>query len=374
MQRWKILAEICLEVFSFLTGVLVLLFVIPKLLGFFWPFAVGWIIAALASPLCSYLVRHLKLTHKWASAIIILMVVLILSAAGYLFICTAGRELLLLLSDISGYYTVFKDIINDTGEELTRLVSPVAPDFGAFIGNISQGIIRPAGTFANQVAPSAIKFFGQAASNLTNGFIGVVVMILSAYLFIADREKLASFIKRVLPAEDQKKMMDIRSRLIGALEGFFVAQLKIMAIIFIILLSGFLILRNPYALLLALIITILDLLPFLGTGTVLIPWALFLVLKHDFRKGAFLLILYVTCLLARQLLQPKIIGDSVGLDTLSTLVLIYTGYKLNGVRGILIALFVGIVLTTFYHLGLFDHKAERIRKLWESYRHCEDSC
>ena len=374
MQRWKILAGICLEVLSFLISILVLLFVIPKLLGFFWPFAVSWIIAALASPLCSYLVRHLKLTQKWASALIILMVILILVIIGYLFISTTGKELILLLSDVSGYYTVFKDLTNNTAAELEGLVSPFAPDLGALIGNISQSIVRQTGTFANQIAPSAVKLLGQAAFNLTNGFIGVIVTILSAYIFIADRDKLESFVLKMLPDGEKQKMMDIRSRLIGALEGFFIAQFKIMAIIFFILLSGFLVLRNPYALLLALIITILDLLPFIGTGTVLIPWALLLFVKHDFRQGAFLLILYLTCLFGRQLLQPKIIGDSVGLDTLSTLVLIYTGYKLNGVRGILIALFVGIVLTTFYHLGLFDHKAERIRKLWESYRHCEDSC
>lgn len=369
MKRWRIILNMVIEVLVFLACTMALLFAVPKLLGFFWPFVASWILAMLASPLCSFLEKHIRLTKKWASAVIIIVVLLLIAGICYCLITMIGKEMILLLSDIPKYYNSFKTMISDLGAELNRLVAPVAPDFGEQIETISEEIIKQAGTFVNRIAPESVKIMGSAAANLTSGLIGTMVMILSAYFFIADREKLSESVVRILPEDVYRKISDIKERLVAALEGFFIAQFKIMGIIFVILLIGFIILRNPYALLLALLISFLDLLPVIGTGTILIPWAVLSLLQRDFRQGIFLLILYVICLLGRQLLQPKIIGDSVGLDTLPTLVLIYTGYKLSGMKGIILALLVGIVFITFYRLGLFDKKISRLNRLWDQYQH-----
>ena len=146
-----------------------------------------------------------------------------------------------------------------------------------------------------------------------------------------------------------------------------------MCIVFVILLIGFLIIGNPYALLLALVISIVDLLPILGTGTILIPWTLICFLQRDYRQAMFLIILYVVCLVARQFLQPKMIADSMGLDSMTTLVLIYSGYKLDGMKGMILALLMGVVIITLYKLGLFDRKIQRMNRLLYEYRHCEDN-
>lgn len=77
----------------------------------------------------------------------------------------------------------------------------------------------------------------------------------------------------------------------------------------------------------------------------------------------FLIILYVVCLVARQFLQPKMIADSMGLDSMATLVLIYTGYKLNGMKGMILALLAGVIILSLYRLGLFDRKIKRMSRL-----------
>lgn len=87
----------------------------------------------------------------------------------------------------------------------------------------------------------------------------------------------------------------------------------------------------------------------------------------------FLIILYVVCLVARQFLQPKMIADSMGLDSMTTLVLIYSGYKLDGMKGMILALLMGVVIITLYKLGLFDRKIQRMNRLLYEYRHCEDN-
>jgi predicted PurR-regulated permease PerM len=122
--------------------------------------------------------------------------------------------------------------------------------------------------------------------------------------------------------------------------------------------------RNPYSLLLAFLIAVVDVLPFLGTGFILIPWALYNLVVADYRTAVWLVILYLICLLSRQLLQPKIIGDSVGLDPMITLLLIYVGFKLDGLRGILVR--------NFYKIGLFDNKIKRFQRLFQLLRKAEE--
>ena len=365
--------NIIFEVLVFAGSAILLLLTVPRLVGFFWPFVVSWLLAFLAAPLCRFLEQRIRLTKRWASACIIIMVLAVLISLGYFIITRLGRELISLLSDAPMYYSYLQKTVNDLGDKVTNIVLPVSPDFGRQIQAVFNDLLSQMGHFMNEIAPKSVEVMGSAAANLTNGLIGVLVMFFSAYFFIADREKIGNAVLRIMPEDVKDTALDIKNKLIAALGGFVLAQFKIMAVIFVILLFGFMILRNPYALLLALLIAFLDLLPIFGTGTVLIPWAVIVLLRGGYRQGIILLVLYVICLLTRQLLQPKIIGDSVGLDTLTTLFLIYTGYKLGGMKGVLLSLLRGVIVITLYKLGLFDHKIRRVNELIYQYRHFNEN-
>ena len=228
-------------------------------------------------------------------------------------------------------------------------------------------LVTNLGSLVNDIAPKGVEVIGSVASNVTNGLIGIVVMILSAYFFIAEKDRMGEEMERLLPEGAIHTVTNVKNRLVSALGGFMKAQFKIMFIIFVILLIGLMILRSPYALLFALLIAFLDLLPILGTGTILIPWAVISFLNGNIRQTIFLIILYVICLLARQMLQPKIIGESLGLGTLPTLVLIYVGYKLSGMKGMILALLIGVIFITLFRIGLFDNKIHRINTLVDQY-------
>lgn len=369
MKRWQIGLSIILEIVFFLIGAVLLILIVPRLLGFFWPFVASWILAMLATPLCNFLEKHIRLNKQWASAFIIIFVLLILAGLGYLVITKLGREMISFLSDAPVYYGYFRNTIELISAKITDLLGPVSGDFGSQIETAFNDILLQAGTAINNFAPKGVEVMGSAAANITNGLVGTLVMILAAYFFIAEREKLSGQLLRLIPEDMQEHAGKIRARLMSALGGFLLAQLKIMFVIFLILLAGLFVLGNPYALFLALLIAFLDLLPILGTGTVLIPWAVIVFFGGHFRQGIILLIIYVICLLTRQLLQPKIIGDSIGMGTLTTLFLIYTGFKLRGVAGMILALLIGTIVLTLYKLGLFDRKIERVRALIHAYRH-----
>lgn len=284
-----------------------------------------------------------------------------------------GKELISFLSDTPMYYAYFQKAIKMLGMKLNGVIAPISSDFGNQVQVVFDDLLSQMGSVINEFAPQSVSMLGSAAANVTSGLIGSLVMILSAYFFIADRDKMKLTLSKWLPDELEEQYNNIKGKLMAAMGGFVLAQLKIMGIVFVILMVGFLILKSPYAFLLALLISFLDLLPVLGTGTVLIPWAVIVLVQGNFHQCIILIVLYVVCLLARQLLQPKIIGDSIGMDTLPTLVLIYTGYKLRGMSGMILALLIGTVGVTLYRLGVFDGKIKRLRFLIDEYMHYDDN-
>lgn len=367
MKKWQILCNIILEVAFFLIGCVLAIIFIPRLMGFFWPFVASGILSILAAPLCSFLEKHIKLTKKWASALILIVVLLALVFCGYSIIALLAKEIFSLLSNATVYYNYWLELIENLANLINERVAVISPDIGKQLQIILNDLVTNLGSLVNDIAPRGVEILGSVASNVTNGLIGIIVMILSAYFFIAEKDKIAEELDKILPGRAIITVTNVKNRLVSALGGFMKAQFKIMFIIFVILLIGLMILRNPYALLFALLISFLDLLPILGTGTVLIPWAVISFLNGEIRQMIFLIILYIICLLARQMLQPKIIGDSLGLGTLPTLILIYVGYKFSGMKGMILALLIGVIFITLFRIGLFDKKIRRVNLLINQY-------
>ena len=150
-----------------------------------------------------------------------------------------------------------------------------------------------------------------------------------------------------------------------AVGGYFKAQFKIMGIVFLILFAGLGMFGVHYAILIAFLIAFLDFLPFFGTGTAMIPWALYKLLTGDYKMTVALLVIYVITQLVRQLLQPKLVGDSMGLNPLVTLLLLYIGYKVSSVLGLILAVPVGMVLINMCQAGAFDYIFDDVKILVE---------
>lgn len=143
------------------------------------------------------------------------------------------------------------------------------------------------------------------------------------------------------------------------------AQFKIMGVVFLILLLGFSVMRIHFSILLAMGIAFLDFLPFFGTGTALLPWALYKLLVGDYRTMAGLIIIYAVTQIVRQIIQPKLVGDSMGMNPLFTLVLLYVGYKAGSVLGMILAVPIGMIIVNLYKAGAFDYILDDVKILAE---------
>lgn len=177
-------------------------------------------------------------------------------------------------------------------------------------------------------------FVGTTLSRVGDGAIGVGTGVLAAFLISARLPELKDKIKRKLPPMDAYPAL---SRLKSGLGGWFKAQLKLAVLTGGILLAGFLLLRIPYAPMWAAVIALVDAVPILGTGTILLPWALISFLKKQTLQGVGLLCVYGAAQLTRTVLEPRLVGKQLGLDPLLTLMALYFGYRFWGIVGMLVA-------------------------------------
>ncbi len=217
----------------------------------------------------------------------------------------------------------------------------------------------------SKISEPTVTAAGNFAKKIPSVLIATIVTFISAYFFIAERDEVINWSKKIMPDAVVKRMAMVMDNLKYAVGGYFKAQLKIMVVVFSILLIGFLLLGVHFSFLLAFLIAFLDFLPFFGTGTALIPWAFYKFMTGEYKMTAGLIVLYGITQLVRQLIQPKLVGDSMGMKPLVTLVFLYAGYRIGGVFGMIFAVPVGLIAINLYKAGAFDYILVDVKILLE---------
>lgn len=358
---WKVIVSLAFS----LAGTVLFLVVGYRLMIFFMPFVIGWLISSIAAPLVNLLEKKVKIMRKLGSVLIIVGVLAGIVLVVYLLASTLRREIETLLWDMPSMYKDLEAGFKEIGEGMqglhSRLPKGVSEAFDTLllkldkqmdgiVGNISRPTVTAAGRFAKSI-PSIL--------------IATIVTFISAYFFIADRDEVLFQAKRITPEPIVRRMTMVCDNLKYAVGGYFKAQFKIMAVVFLLLVAGFMLMKLHFAFLLAILIAFLDFLPFFGTGTALLPWAVYKFLVGDYKMVAGLLVLYGVTQLVRQLIQPKLVGDSLGMNPLLTLVFLYIGYKAGGIFGMIFAVPAGLIVINLYKAGAFDYILDDVRILAE---------
>ena len=325
-----------------------------RFLQFFMPFVIGWIIAMIANPLVRILERKLKVARKHTSMLIIIGVLALVIAAIYFLGVKIGEETKAFLDQAPEMYEEFREDFQSAGKNLEAIVSELPENIQESLEEVQQDIGAITGQAVGKLSQFTVDKAGSFARNIPGILIAVIFSILSAYFFIADRDRILEFGRAHTPQILQEKWRMMAESFKVVFGGYFKAQFKIMAVIGVILFIGMLILKVRFAILVAILVAFLDMLPFLGTGTVLIPWAVFKLLSGDIRYAVGLVILYLVTQLVRRIIEPKLVGDSIGMNPLATLIFMYIGYRAGGVLGMILAVPIGAIVLNFYKAGTFD--------------------
>ena len=318
------------------------------------PFAIGWLIALIANPLVRMLERRMKVARKHTSMLLIIAVLAAIIGGIYLVGMKAVQEVGSLIEQAPSIYTSFREDFQEAGENLSLIIEELPGGVQKGISDFQNSLGDIVGTAVGKISQITVDQASSLAKNLPSILIAIIFTILSAYFFIADRDKILEFGREHTPQIIQEKWKMLERCFKNIFGGYFKAQFKIMGVIFVILFVGFLILKVDFAIVVAFLVSLLDMLPFFGTGTALIPWALFKILSGDMKYAVGLVILYLVTQLVRRIIEPKVVGDSIGIDPLWTLICMYTGYRFAGVVGMILAVPIGAIFVNFYHAGVFN--------------------
>lgn len=333
---------------------LAVIFLLPRVLIFFMPFVVGWIIALIAGPLVRFFEEKVKIKRKAGSAFVIIVIIGLVVLLLYLIISKLAEQVTGLLQALPDMWAGMEEDLENIGNSLSVLFGKQPGDTHLQLDDFVKQVEAALGDFIGEIGSPTIAAAGNFAKQLPSFFIGMIMALLSSYFFVAERGQINEWFRNHMPASVQARYRTIRHSLVQSVGGYFKAQLKIEVWMYLLLLIGLGLLKVNYFALIALGIAFLDLLPFLGTGTVLIPWAVIQVLTADYQMAIWLLIIWGGGQLARQLIQPKIVGDSVGVPPLPTLFLLFIGYKVGGVIGMIVAVPIGLLLYSLYQEGAFE--------------------
>ena len=351
---------------------LVCVFLLPRIIIWFMPFVTGWIIALIASPLVHFFEKRLKIRRKAGTAFVIISVIALVILAGYLIGAQLVEQIAEFIGDVPKLWEAAQKDFAQIGEKLSVALKYLPSELQLTINSITGNVQEYFGGIMESISEPTITALGNFVGSLPNIVISVIMSLLFAYFYVADKGYLSGLLEKAIPDSVLVRLQMIKRGLTKAVGGYFKAQLKIEVWMYLLLGIGFSILQVKYAFLIAIGVAILDLLPFFGTGTVLIPWAIIKFLSADYKMVIGLLIIWGVGQLARQLIQPKIVGDSVGLAPIPTIILLFVGYRVAGVIGMIIAVPIGIIILNLYEEGVFDTTINSLKILYagiSNFRH-----
>ena len=303
------------------------------------------------------------------SAVVIVAVLAAVVLLVYMLIAKLVREGVNFINELPDIWNTILAELNKVGANLQGVYDRMPADMQATIDNIILEMGDYMSNMMGKIELPSFKAVGNVAKQIPDIFLGVVMCLLSAYFFVADKGYMAAAAEKVIPASVRYHFDLIRRSFRNAVGGYFRAQFKIECWIYLLLVIGLIILGVDYAFLVAFGIAILDFLPVFGTGTVMVPWAIIELLSENYRMMFGLVAIWLFGQLVRQVIQPKIVGDSMGMDAIPTLFLLYIGYRMAGVLGMILAVPIGIILVNLYEEGAFDTTRQSLRILTAGFNH-----
>ena len=342
---------------------LLCIFVVPKLVLFFMPFVIGWVISCIANPLVVFLERKLKIKRKAGTVVVIVCVIAAVSGIGYGLGIVLWRQVSGFVEEIPVMWEAVKHDFDNLGMWINQYIGVRAPKFADALNNLGNSIGEMISDLPKSLNLSTFEGMGSMVGNIASVIISIIMCMLSAYFFIADREWITTFVNKILPENITRKYDVFSSSLKQAVGGYFKAQFRIEIWMYVLLMVGLTVLNVRYSLLIALLMAFLDFLPFFGTGIVLVPWAVVTVIGGNYIRALGFLVIWGAGQLFRQLIQPKIMGESIGMEPIPTLFLLFIGYRIAGVGGMLIAVPLGIIVVNMNEAGFFDTPKYSIKML-----------
>ena len=325
------------------------LYVALKLSIFYMPFLVAFIISLIIEPIIKFMMKKTHLNRRNSSIIIFILVSLIILGGLSWILVTLFSESSSLLQSLNDYfdkaYIQFQAFISSFNFDKIHLSNEILE----ILQNSTGDILTTASNWIRNLLTGLIDFL----TSIPSIAICIGITVVALYFICVDKIYILDQIEHHVPKLWIKKVGSHFRDLIKTLGGYLKAEATLVLVSFIISLIGLYILsfmkfNIPYPLLIALFIGFVDALPILGSGTVMIPWAIISAINGDINLGIAIIVLLIIMSVVRQLLEPKLVSKNIGVHPIFTLVAMYTGFKIIGIIGLLLGPIILIIFKNIF--------------------------
>ena len=319
--------------------VLLACLVVMRLFPYFWPFALALVFAAILEPVARLLRKALKKLRAARIIATLLCMVLLFGLLTGLVLITSNRlvkegvNLLRATPDMArALYNALSDLVNRLYLEYQHLLPE---DFLTTVNSALNTLLSDVVSFAGNMSTRIAGFTINTATSLPIIILSIIFTIMGTFYFSYDRERIIGFFHNTLPASAMKRIQLIKGGIFTAVFGQIKAQIFISCVLTLIIIAGLMILRQPYAILLGVLIGIADVLPVIGAGLFLNTWAIVALILGNYYTAIGLFVIYLVTITTRQIIEPRIVGKQLGLYPLVTMVSMFAGFKLAGALGLI---------------------------------------
>lgn len=316
---------------------------------FYMPFLIAFLISTIMEPAIRFLMRKFDLTRRLSSIIIFIITFGIIVGGLIWGITTLVSESANLLQGLNNYtekaYIKVQEFTNNLDISKIKLSNELL----SLIQNSSESILDNLYQWGTKALSSTVSILTQIPTIA----IYVVITILSLYFICTDKIYILDFAEHHMPRSWVKKVGKHIREITQCLGAYLKAEITLVFVSFIISLAGFYIfmflgLNVKYPLLIAIATAFVDALPILGSGTVMIPWAIISALDGNINLGIAIVVLWIIMCVVRQFLEPKVVSSKLGIHPIFTLIAMYTGFKLIGIMGMLVGPIVLIIIKSIF--------------------------
>ena len=317
------------------------------------PFLIGWVIArALQSPL-RFLHKKAHFPRKITAVVLVFLVVSVLCTLIYLIAARLYSEAIGLVASLPMILANLPDIGNTILVFFERLLIDIpyfdlTQTISGLFANIDEAVL----SVIQLLSPTLALAIKNTVLAVPYSIIFIIITIVATCYITTDYEAIMDFLKAQLPKKALDFVTEFKNQFFETTFKYFKAYLLIIFITFCELFIGFSLLGNKYSFVLAAIVSLIDVLPVLGTGTVLLPWAVIEIVIGEVPLGIELLVLYAVVTVVRQIIEPRIVGSSIGLHPLLTLLFMYIGMRLMGIVGLFALPVLAIILKNLNDKGV----------------------
>lgn len=357
-KRW---IKIALSVVGAAAAIVLIYIFLPKILGvlgfvikLFLPFLLGYLFSMAVNPLADFLQKKMKIPRGLSAVLVIVLIVGIVGGVLTFAIWKIVDEIRMLYTQFPAIYESVRNGVHAFGEKWSVLYDNLPVNIQEALAALGENISDKAAGFINTKSLPMVGNAGNFAKSLPSIFIGIVVFILSSYFMVSDNKTVSRTVKKMIGPRLAERLTMVKSELKKYLGGYCKAQVILMFIAFLIMLTGLSILNINYALLIALAVAVLDALPFFGSGLVLWPWTLVAFLNGNIRLGVGLIIIYAAVALMRHFTEPKLVSSRIGMNPILTLMSMYVGYRTLSIGGLILGPIILMLIISFYKAGVFD--------------------